>query len=274
MGAKAKRTRKLLVILSCVFYVYIYLLFHVPNYVFEPDNWQGTSRDVYLVIREISEMLVNYLVPVAVSAFIFATEEGIASAARKSVALSLPILIYSLPYCYLYAISEFYDTPESIAISIGISAVGLLIQSLHVFLLYLLARLVSARRAKSDILTAMTNSKGARAQADKKELWQSALSKSRAGITEDKVLSLSTYGGLGVFAICFADFVLRFIVEIVQTINFFISVGASISAIELITVILTYVFLLCELIIVFAASAWLKNRASREISAVPEAKEA
>lgn len=265
MKANAKRTRRLAVIISCALYVYIYLLFHIPNYVFDPDDWVGTSKDVYLIIRQVSEKLVYYIVPSLAAAIIYVTENRVLRALRSALAFSLPVLIYSLPYCYLYAISSGYDTPESSAISLGISLVGLLIQSLHVFALYMLARIVAAY---SELRKMRAESMGRRSAAhgvSSKAIWSEALAKSREDIRIASPFSTEGAGGLALLAIAFAEFAVRLVIELIQTVDFFVS-AVGISTSEVITVLLSYVFLLAEMILVLLVLGAMKNRALREIA--------
>lgn len=260
MTDSARKTRKLAVILSCSLYAFIYLIFHIPNYVFDPDDWVGTSKDVYLILRPAIEKIVYYLVPSVIATVIFVTESRVLKALRDSLKLSAPVLLYSLPYVYLYGISEGYDTPESIGISLAISAIGLIIQGLHVFLLYMLARVLTANKELRAIRASLPQRKAV-CREERKSLWKEALAAARNGLKAEKPLSLEGSGGLGVFAIVFAELCVRLLLELIQTVLFLVTAEGGISTAELLTVLFTYVFLLCEMLLVLAISGLIRNRA-------------
>lgn len=264
MTENAKRTRRLALIILSALYVYIYLLFHIPNYVFDPDDLVGTSRDVYLVIRQASEKIVNYLAPALVAALVFVTESRVKWAAVAATVYSLPVLLYSIPFVYLYGISEGYDTPESVGISLGISALGLLIQILRALALYLIARLIAAKKMLPAARVELFGAKTPSAAEKGCSAWKRADSMARADICLDKPLSLESSGGVGIFAICFVEFAVRIVMELISTVLFFANTEGNVSLAELITVILTYVFLLFELLLVFAVCGAVRNRAIRE----------
>ena len=273
MSESAILMRRRTVKISLLLYVYIYLLFHIPNYVFDPDDWIGTtSWEIYIVIRDISERIVSYLVPVLVAAVIYVTESKTVSAVRQSLLYAAPVLVYSLPYCYLYAISEGYDTPESIGISLGLSAAGLLVQAIHIFALYILAKYLTAYSAYKKLREQRSRASRNPKNEPQQALWEQALSVSREDIVPDSPMSLSTLGGLGIFATVFAEFAVRLIIEIVNTVSLFIEAKGDITVPELLSMIFAYVFLLLELLFVFWIAGEARNAALREdvYSAAPE----
>ena len=270
MSENAAIMRKRAVKISILLYVYIYLLFHIPNYVFDPDDWIGaTSWEIYIVVRDISERLVSYLVPVLMAAMIYVVEGKTVSAIRQSLLFAAPVLIYSLPYCYLYAISQGYDTPESIGISLGLSAAGLLVQALHIFLLYILAKYLTAYSAYKKLQASMVGRRKNKKE-NEESLWHKTLCSSREDIVPDSPLSLSTAGGLGIFAMVFAEFAVRLVIEIVDTVSLLIEVKGDITLPELFSMIFAYLFILLELLFVFWITGKARNCALAEDPIYPE----
>lgn len=266
MSENARLARKRAIWISVLLYAYIYLLFHIPNYVFDPDDWIGSlSWEFYIVIRQdISEKFVYYLIPILMATMVYVTETRLTGAIRSCLALSLPVLLYSLPFCYLFAISQGYDTPESIGISLGLSTAGLLIQALHVFVLYLLAKYLSAYFVYKKLKAVKVRRAKKPIEAD--SLWSCALKQSREGIVPDSALSLSTPGGVGIFTMVFSEFIVRLVIEIVNTVNLMVNEKGNITVPELLSIIFSYVILLLIMLLVFLIVGKMRNFALAESS--------
>ncbi len=261
-----RRARRLFIIISSALYLFIFLIFYIPNYVFsELDVWEGPSLDIYLIVRELLEKLVGFFIPAAIGAILFATEGRIGRALLRSVTLNLPILIYSIPYCYLYSLSLGYDSINGLLISVGLSAAGLFIQWLHAAALYFVAGAAAAlplyRRSKE----ALPPMRAARStSAEKRALWKAAWSDARSEIRAGRVFSFESAGNVGIFAAVFVDFAFRVVMELISTVSFFIEAEGLFSASEIFTIIFTYLFLLAELILIYFLCCVFKNRALRD----------
>ena len=260
-----KARRRLLLILSA-FYLLAFLIFYIPNYAVEDiEDWDGPSHTVYLAVRAIIEKLLEFFAPVAIGAHLFLTEPKAKGALIRCIKLSLPALIYSLPYCYLFALSLGYDSIDGALISLGLSAIGLIIGWASGALLYFAARGVSAypvfKKLRSE-LPPMRKERGTK--AERKRLWAEAEATVRDGVSPARIFDTDDSTNLGILGATLVGFAVKVIGELISTVSFFVGSGGEYSVAELMSVLLAYVFLLIELIAVYSAAAALKNKALSE----------
>ena len=258
------RAGKRVLLISSALYVFILLLFYIPNYVFsEFYVWEGVTLDIYLVVRDISERLTVSIAPLLAASFALTFSKDLKGGLALLIKPTLPVLIYSLPYCYLFALSLGYDSIRGALISLGISAVGLIIQWAGGALLFIIMRTFAALPAYKEKLSALPPMK----VIDKKEkgkLWNSALKEVAEDGNVYPLFDLSANVCRGIFAGVFANLLLKLIFEIYSTASFIIEASGNFSGADIFSALLNYVYLLAELIIIQAVLSALRNKAMSE----------
>ncbi len=234
-----KKTVKKAALLYSLLYFVLFLIFYLPNYVPECNEFVEISfKTPYLIIRGVLERLFEFFIPASAAAILlsFAEQCGKRRALVNAIFLSLPILVYSLPYCYLYALSLGFDSIEGIVISMLFSACGIILQWCHTLLLFLVAAFITAKKTKG----------GAFDGHDGDDMSESSSPK-RFGIKF--AFDFSKPLIFGILVISLGELAYNVILEIINTVSYFIEAAGSYTAYDVIDIMGTYLFLLATMII-------------------------
>ena len=233
-------------------YLIVFLIFYIPNYVFEDYfiNLPNDKLDAFLFFRSAAEKAVQYFVPVSAAAVLLlrSAERGIGSIFLPSLTMSLSSLVYALPYCYLYALSLGYDSVEGLLISLGLSAVGVVLVAASIVALTLVARTAAGIL----IGKSLTDLSGGRRLALQRVLWNS--------LTPDGAFSLSSPLSCGIFASGLTVFLIQTVTEIISVVSFFAEDGAYFEIGDIIYIACTFIFLLLELVGCHAACYFISKK--------------
>lgn len=132
-------------------YLARFLIFYLPYFVFNASSGFWYYFDIFF------QLALDFIIPVISAALLLfcAAKNGRREVLLPALFLSLPRLVYSIPYGYLrLIISEGYDSIESITLSFLMSLAVVLLNYLHILLLafssYFFMRRLIARRAVGD----------------------------------------------------------------------------------------------------------------------------
>ena len=267
MALNVRKTGRLLFAFCSAAYLLIFLIFYIPNYALPEFNTEltGIGLDIYLIVRDILEQLLNFLAPLCSGVFLFLCMENVGRTLLGAITFTVPSFIYSLPYCYLYALSFGYDSVRAALISLGLSLLGGAIIWLHIVAVYFICRWV-ARRSANDILRESNPSIYRTAKNPNRE------ANIKAGISEllldDRQSSkLFEFGSPVIWSILIAsicEFAVRVAIELINTVSFMINVRGLFVESEIATIIGSYLFLLLELILAYTASYGIKKYLNQE----------
>jgi hypothetical protein len=192
-----------------------FLIYYVPGlYAYEFEYLAYISDFLCLVI--------DFMIP-AFSAFVLLlSSEGLPRTILSAFKLTLPRLIYTVPYFYLYYIYQGFDSMESLALLSLRSAVFLLIFTLELLLLYYGARLILKLTRRGEALD---------------------FSKPLP------FFDTATASAFAILMISFIKFILNIISEIVDTVTYLIDYAGEYHADEITYMILRYLFILASLLI-------------------------
>jgi len=241
------RARALAAVYSAL-YLIVFLIFYLPNYAFElPEESIGG----FLIFRDICERLVQFFVPLSAAAVLFvrSANRGIRGILLPSLLLSAPSLVYALPYCYLYALSQGYDSAEGTVISLLLSAFGAILLALWIILLVTVSRTVAG-------VTVGRGIEGA-SLSERRRAVHLSLADS---LEPSGMFDLSSVRARGIFAAGLTVFSVQVILEIVSVILFFTEDGAYYDGGDILYISLTFVFMLTELLGCYALSYFISKK--------------
>ena len=243
-----KKSIKSMALIYALLYFSLFLIFYLPNYVKEINELVEIQiKTPYLIVRGVMERLFQFFIPVSGASLVLSTsgENNKKALIKNSLLLCLPLLIYSLPYCYLYALSLGFDSIEGTGISLIFSAIGIALQWCHVLLLVVVCRFITARCVAS----------GEASENTSESLAESSLIKQ----SFDFSLALP----FSVLVVSLLELLYNLILEIINTASFFIEAGGTYTLNDVIDIVFTYVFLLMTMLISHAASYCIAKRVER-----------
>ena len=230
-----------------VLYLYIFLLFYVPNYMIEVQG----DVSIYLIVREFSERLVYFAAPLISAAGLFALYGGerfLPSLLGASL-LSLSTLVYSIPYTYLYLLSLGYDSLDALLPMLLLSFAAYVIDFIHVSLLHIAMRSAAKIMLGAGMKRELPPKRRERlskedASAIRKNL-DTALPNA---LSVGEAFDFSAEATVGIFAGAALEFVYRLVLELIDTVSY-ISVGGVSDFIDVLYIAFTYTIILGELVL-------------------------
>ena len=252
----------LIVALSFIFInILSFCLFYIPNYVLMLNiEWVEYTR-VFL------NKFFEFILPVVAATVLFLgyTEDGLKKTLIRAVYLSLPRMIYLLPYYYLYYILNWYDSIESISLSSIVTLFGVALFYGQVVLLFWLIRLF----ARLPVLKEMKKKHPLNQQNDtpknlRAELKAQADIEVAASLSDKAVFNFSKPTSLGFFAATFAGFCINFVREAIGTVEYLIEYSGNYYLEEIIYITACYLFLLFELLAGHAICCGIRNLLNKE----------
>ena len=229
-------------------YLVRFLIFYLPYFVF------NASSGFWYYFDMLFQLGLDFLVPVISSALLFfcAARSGRKSVLLPALFLSLPRLVYSIPYGYLrLIIAEGYDSIESITLSFLMSLAIVALSYIHIMLLasssYFFMRRTIARRAV-----------GGKGKIPKDELLR-AEGELYGEISSGQPFNLARPFAAGLFASSFVQFIinaLKIIVEqiLMLVIKYDVSSIDDIRPEELFTILGSFALILVMMLASHAAS--------------------
>lgn len=160
----------------------------------------------------------------------------------KAILLTLPRLIYLLPYNYLYYATMGYDLFESLIFASVKALFFLLVYSLEIMLFALIAERIYKRGIKK-------------------------LSVKCSLFDEGQIFDLTIPAHASLFAISFSRFALDFITELINLINYVIEYADSYRLGEIYFIIGKFLFILLVLFLTYFILIFAKKKLKTHISA-------
>ena len=267
MTVNVKKTGKLLFWICCAVYLAVFLLFYTPNYMIPElvTEMSGVGLDLYFAIKSGVELISNMLCPLVCGAFLFLCMGSVGKSLLGGITFTVPSLIYSLPYCYLYALSLGYDSVEATLISFGLCAVGGIVSWAHVIAVYFICR--SIARKDADLLLRQNEPTLYRAakNPNRKANISSRISEMlESDVANAKIFDFHSPVIWAVLLASIAELCLFTAIELVSTVSFMIAVDGLFVESEIITIIGTYLFLFIMMLGGFAASFGIKAHLNKK----------
>lgn len=246
--SKAFGTGRLTALYS-VLYLIIFLVFYIPNYIF-PDYFlelPDGALNVFLIFRDALERLVQFFVPLSAATYLLlrSAKRGIRSIFLPSLLSALPSLVYAVPYCYLYALSQGFDSVEGLMISALLSVVGVVLLALEIVALMFVCRAVLGFA----IGRGLTGSVAERRLAVQEKL--------DGALLAEGVFNLSSPLSRGIFASGLAIFAVQTVGEIISVVTSLSQDGAYYEVWDVVYVACTFLFMLVELLGCHAACYYI-----------------
>lgn len=231
--------------LYCIGYLLIFLIFYLPNYVFElPESYVGT----YLVAREIAERIIAFIIPTTAAATVFSAEtcERIGKKMLRVLSLASCAAVYYLPYYYLYMLTFGFDSIESVCLSALMTVGDVVLRGAEILLFIMLADFFACRAARRADMDGMLSDRKA----------------ARVSVYENMVgayFDLSHPATVGILAIAIARLTVSVIAELFDTVSYLIEDAGMYGAGEIIYIMLTYIGLLCMMVLCHLICVRIKN---------------
>ena len=244
-----------------------YLLFHIPALVLEETyEWLEYTR-VFL------SKFLEFILPSVAGTVLFIgyREIGIKKTLLRALYISLPRIVYLLPYYYVYHIVMAYDSVESISLSALVTLFGIALFFGQALLLFFIIRIFSRMPIVKALKKELPVNQQAKTPKDVKIL----LVKNAEDVLEEtktrgSVFDFAHYENLGIFASVFTVFIVELIRELVDSIAFIIECEGNLFADEIIYMTACYLFLLVELLAGQAICGLIKNAALNKTNKKPK----
>ncbi len=248
-----KKTIRKAAIIYALLYFTLFLIFYLPNYVPILNEFvEASFKTPYIIIRGVLETTFQFFIPVSAAAVLFAisSSEGRRGVLKSAIFLALPVTVYSLPYCYLYALSLGFDSIEGAGISLAFTLCSAAFEYAHAVLLFLAASFISERAARGRAFGEGDNQKSVSVQ-------QSATDR----FSIKSAFDLSVPLTFAVIVISLCELVYNLILEIIDTVSFFVESGGSFTSTDVLDIVFSYLFLLLTMLICHTLSCFMAQRA-------------
>ena len=239
----------------------VYCLFHIPNFVL----MQTTDAIEYT--RRFLVKFCDFLMPIVAATVLFVgyNKVPLKTTLIRAIFLSLPRMIYSLPYYYLYFWANFYDSIEAISLSALVTLFGVCLFYGQVLLLLWLmrsfARLPIVKKYKKEL---PINEQKKTPKNILLELRKKADAEVESTITDRSLFNFSSPSTLGIFSAVFGSFCINFAREAIDTITYLFEYAGDYLPEEIIYVTFCYIFLVTELLLCQAICCAIRNLITKE----------
>ncbi len=245
MSLKTKKTACYALLILSIINALLYASVHI--------TYLYTNTESYELFGYISiylNKIADFLLPVVITSITFTVFciEGIKSAVFASLIISVSRCFFAIPYyymLYIYNPNYNYDSIESIVLAVP-SAIAEVIFSAFIAALFITVwALIAAKRAKC------------------------TLTELRAGtlpsVYSGGYVSFLEGANFALLSFSFMRFIWAVAVEIFDTVSFFIDVGASYKANEIITIVIGYLLAFALLVIGYMAAVFTKGITAKRI---------
>lgn len=199
-----------------------FLVYYIINLLF----WESDAAvyTAYYVSR-----FFEFALPIFAAAIMLTHAQTMKRALLSALLLSLPRLVYTIPYYYLDYVYDIYDSKEAILLSLATSAAVILFVSLKTYIFYAVMRFF-IKRAGIDAPTFPI-----------------------------KPFDLERPEAFGILAASLTAFLVSLGFEIYDTVVFFIEAGTRYRTSEILSIVGSYVFLIAAFILTHAISCLLAS---------------
>lgn len=252
-------TKKLFLFTTLAFVfanLFTYLLFHIPTLVLEERyEWLEYTRSFITKFLE-------FILPTVAATVLFVgyREIGMKRTLLRAMYLSLPRIIYLLPYYYVYYIVIAYDSIESITLSALVTLFGTALQFGETLLLFVIIRIFSRMPIVKSLKKGLpVNQQKKPPKNIARGLIQDAENLLSENMTRGNVFDFSHRENIGIFASVFFVFIIDLVRELIDSIVFIIECNGDLFTDEIIYMTACFLFLLIELLGGQAICGWIKN---------------
>ncbi len=237
----------------------VFLMYFVPYYVLENDE----ISLAYEYFRLYAGEIILWILPVATAAFlvVHCVKESTKKALSSALLISLPNLVYTLPFYYLLGIEHGSDTPESLGMSLLVSAGYFVIFFVHTLVLYLIIRRSLIFFTAKELSRAMPPKYASNPTS---EMWRDCLTQATntlpEKISEGKALDLSHPTSLAFFFASLFEFTIYFSIEIFNAVSYLVNYSGGYKSGEIAYMIFRFIFVLAMLFLSLAISQIVKRR--------------
>ncbi len=237
------RTKKTRILRSAFLYLsltnlILYAFAHLA-YMFMDE----TAGAVFEYITLYTGKVADVLIPLTVTAvmLIMLTEFGIKKAVLCGLLLSVSRVFFTIPYYYLiYVINYAYSSVEAISLS-ALSSIAVVLFILATSLLSIAIWLAAEKcRSKGKGLA-------------------SIISDCRTSLNENSYSDFLGGANFAFFIFASLRFIFALVLEITDTVSFFVDYGMSVQVNEIITIMINYLLIFALLFAGYLFSVWLKN---------------
>lgn len=210
----------------------LFLISFVPIYVMEIEELPQAYTYAIMYSTEIA----GWLLP-CVSATLLGvilTRYALRDALINGIFLTLTNLVYTVPYYYLIGIAYGLDSIESILLSMGVSLAYLGLFYAHTMLLLFALKYLLYREKGNG-----------------------------ASLCDGTLLDLSCPATVAVFAVSLGEFAIRVIIELWQTVSYFIEYAGDYRGDDILYMVIRFLFLLAMLFVSHAICFKIKNNSLR-----------
>lgn len=207
-----------------------FLLFYIPNVIY-------TGSYALYLVSKYALIFLGGLYPILAAMLVFSCKEFIRERIVSSLLLTLTRLLYTLPYYYLYFVTDVYDSIEALLLAFALSLLIIIGTSCQVFILTLIMKFASLRCRES-------------------------------GAVGGGIFNFNKPMNFAVMLVTLVSFIISFIEECVYAVGFFIDYGASYTEDELVQMMLSFgaiiIFAVIDYIAVAAIALTHEKRRSED----------
>jgi len=225
--SKAKRKRVMTVTALCLVLLSLiqFLLYYVP-FGFFYDSAPTLLAASYLID------FIEAFFPIISAMIIFLTREnGIKNKLLPSFIFSLTRLLYSVPYYYVYFVSDVFDSGEAIALAFLISILFVFVSFLQIFVCNIVINYIENRQGKS------TNDR-----------------------QSSKLFNLDDHLNFGIAMSVFFVFIIFFVRECVSTVQYLIDNAPGYRPEEIVTIVCSFLLLFVFALTQYVIAVAVKNK--------------
>lgn len=227
---------------------FAFLILYIPNYVVEVDSIALT----YAV--QFTNRLFSFVLPQLAATYLFSTA---CLDPRKNVLtaliLSLPTLVYNIPYNYLVYLAQGNDSIESLSISLLLSAVNALVFALGAIILQAVMLIATVSVGKKIYTEQLPLAYRERTPKDmKRQVRRDVLDDLPALLLKGSMFDLTSPTVFAIFAASFLQFAVYLVREMIDIIAYLIEYVGDYRSDEIFYIVFVLVFIFLEL---FAAHA-------------------
>ena len=207
-----------------------FLIFYIPNVIY-------TGSYALYLVSKYALIFLGGLYPILAAMLVFSCKESIRERIVSSLLFTLTRLLYTLPYYYLYFVTDVYDSIEALIFAFALSLLIIIGTSCQVFILTLIMKLASLRCRES-------------------------------GYVCGGIFNFNKPMNFAVMLVTLVSFIISFIEECVYAVGFFIDYGASYTEDELVEMMLSFgaiiIFAVIDYIAVAAVALLCEKRRSED----------
>ncbi len=208
-----------------------FLIFYIPEiYKYSAPEW-------LLYLSLFLRMALGAIIPTvsAFALFVLSQRSTSAQMSLKAIMLTLPRLIYLLPYNYLYYAAVGYDFLESVLFCFIKCLFFVILYSLEIFLYSFIARRFYRKSEKK-------------------------LGRKASFFDESQMFDFALPAHIALFAISFSRFCVDFIIELYYLINYVIEYADSYRLGEIYFIIGKFLFILLLMFLTYFISIFMKRK--------------